>query len=96
MSIDLKGDDWHGLEIRNRHEQNLQSSGYTVRFASLSVDTALMANVIDYSYDSLSRLIEADYNDGATVYNYGYDVAGNMVNYDGLGNHVQSEHFASQ
>ena len=35
-------------------------------------------------YDSLSRLIEADYNNGANVYNYGYDVAGNMVNYDGV------------
>ncbi|GAB5426354.1 MAG: hypothetical protein Crog4KO_35010 [Crocinitomicaceae bacterium] len=84
VSIDLKGDAWHGLEIRNRHEKNMQSSGYTVRFASLSVDTALTANVIDYSYDSLSRLIEADYNNGATVYNYGYDVAGNMVDCDGV------------
>ncbi|GAB5426352.1 MAG: hypothetical protein Crog4KO_34990 [Crocinitomicaceae bacterium] len=35
-------------------------------------------------YDDLSRLIEADYNNGATVYNYGYDVAGNMVDYDGV------------
>ncbi|MEO1164620.1 MAG: hypothetical protein AAFV98_12600, partial [Chloroflexota bacterium] len=35
-------------------------------------------------YDSLSRLLQADYNNGATIYNYGYDVAGNMVNYDGV------------
>ncbi|GAB5492602.1 MAG: hypothetical protein Phog2KO_28170 [Phototrophicaceae bacterium] len=35
-------------------------------------------------YDDLSRLIEVDYNNGATVYDYGYDVAGNMVNYDGV------------
>ena len=35
-------------------------------------------------YDQLSRLIEADYNFGAIVYNYGYDVAGNMVDFDGV------------
>ncbi|MGJ3237167.1 MAG: hypothetical protein ACFE0Q_00530 [Anaerolineae bacterium] len=35
-------------------------------------------------YDRLSRLLEADYNNGATIYNYGYDVAGNLVNYDGV------------
>lgn len=28
--------------------------------------------LIDYNYDDLSRLIEADYNNSATVYNYGY------------------------
>src|SRR5690606_13261153 len=84
VDIALKGDGWHGLEIRNRHAKNMQSSGYKVRFASLSVDTALAETVIDYSYDSLSRLIQADYNNGANVYNYGYDVAGNLVNYDGV------------
>ncbi|GAB5492599.1 MAG: hypothetical protein Phog2KO_28140 [Phototrophicaceae bacterium] len=40
--------------------------------------------MIDYSYDGLSRLIEADYNNGTNVYNYGYDVAGNLVDYDGV------------
>src|SRR5690606_29972628 len=60
VDIALKGDGWHGLEIRNRHAKNMQSSGYKVRFASLSVATALSETVIDYSYDSLSRLIEAD------------------------------------
>ena len=84
VDIALKGDGWHGLEIRNRHAKNMQSSGYKVRFASLSVDMALSETVIDYSYDQLSRLIEADYNNGTTVYNYGYDVAGNMVDYDGV------------
>lgn len=29
-------------------------------------------------------MIEADYNSGSSVLNYGYDVAGNMVNYDGV------------
>lgn len=44
----------------------------------------MLLSIFDYSYDSLSRLIEADYNNGATVYIYGYDVAGNLVNYDGV------------
>ena len=83
VDIVLKGDGWHGLEIRNRHAKNMQSSGYKVRFASLSVDTALSETVIDYSYDSLSRLIEADYNNGGSVLNYGYDVAGNLIDLDG-------------
>jgi RHS repeat-associated protein len=34
-------------------------------------------------YDLLARLIEADYNSGATVYTYGYDMAGNMVDMNG-------------
>lgn len=83
VNIALKGDGWHGLEIRNRHAKNMQSSAYKVRFASLSVDTALSETVIDYSYDMLSRLLQADYDNGATVYNYGYDEAGNMVNMNG-------------
>ncbi|MGJ3239890.1 MAG: peptidoglycan DD-metalloendopeptidase family protein [Anaerolineae bacterium] len=35
-------------------------------------------------YDSLSRLNQADYNLGDKIYNYGYDVAGNLVDYDGV------------
>ena len=34
-------------------------------------------------YDALSRLLEADYNYGDTVYTYGYDAAGNLVNMEG-------------
>ena len=40
--------------------------------------------VVQTFYDQLSRLIEADYNNGENVYNYGYDLAGNLVNYDGV------------
>jgi RHS repeat-associated protein len=39
---------------------------------------------IEYTYDALSRLLEADYNSGATVYGYGYDPAGNLVSMDGV------------
>ncbi|MEO1645566.1 MAG: RHS repeat-associated core domain-containing protein, partial [Chloroflexota bacterium] len=38
---------------------------------------------VDYTYDALSRLLEADYNEGSTVYTYGYDTAGNLVNKNG-------------
>jgi YD repeat-containing protein len=34
-------------------------------------------------YDQLSRLLEADYDNGTTVYQYGYDLAGNLVNNNG-------------
>ena len=54
----------------------MQSSGYKVRFASLSVDTALTANVIDYSYDAIGRLQDAVYADSSR---YDYDVAGNRL-----------------
>ncbi|MEO1286385.1 MAG: RHS repeat-associated core domain-containing protein, partial [Chloroflexota bacterium] len=84
VALDLRGDGFHSLEIRNRHDKNMASSGYKVRFKQLAVDTALIREGIDYSYDALSRLIEADYNGSSTVYNYGYDLAGNMVNYDGV------------
>ena len=84
IDIPVRGDGFHTLEIRNRRVKNPQSSGYKVRFQSLSSDSALTWNVIDYSYDNLSRLIEADYNSGANIYNYGYDVTGNLVDYDGV------------
>jgi hypothetical protein len=33
---------------------------------------------------SLSRLLTANYNGGAVEYTYGYDVAGNLVNNNGV------------
>ncbi len=38
---------------------------------------------IDYSYGGLSRLLEADYDTGTTIYTYGYDLAGNLTNNNG-------------
>ena len=52
-------------------------------FKELRSDSALTLVTIDYSYDKLSRLLSADYDNGATVYQYGYDVAGNLVNNNG-------------
>jgi len=45
---------------------------------------SLQQTTIDYTYDALQRLIEADYDSGSTVYDYGYDVAGNLVNNNGV------------
>jgi RHS repeat-associated protein len=39
---------------------------------------------IDYGYDGLSRLLTANYDGGAVEYTYGYDVAGNLVNNNGV------------
>ncbi len=36
--------------------------------------------VIDYTYDPLNRLVEADYTDG-TYFHYSYDATGNVVEY---------------
>ncbi|RMF80477.1 MAG: hypothetical protein D6737_07880, partial [Chloroflexi bacterium] len=38
ISIEVNGDGPHELEVRNRFEHNLSSSGYKLRFKSLSVD----------------------------------------------------------
>jgi hypothetical protein len=74
------GDGPHLLEIRNRHERNLASSGYKLRFKSLTVDG---------EYDQLSRLTEARYNPGVNVdaadgdllrrYQYSHDLTGNRL-----------------
>ncbi len=66
-------------------EKNAASSGYKVGFKQLQVlATTYEEQTIQYTYDNLSRLIEADYDSGSTVYTYGYDLAGNLVNMDGV------------
>jgi len=74
----LTEDGPHLLEIRNRHEQNLASSGFKVRFKSLAAQNAVDETVIDYTYDGLSRLIGADYGSDRS-YAYQYDLAGNRT-----------------
>src|ERR1035438_1263000 len=47
------------------------------------VDTAsILAAGISYTYDSLNRLIKADYDNGLVI-SYTYDAAGNRVTYSG-------------
>jgi RHS repeat-associated protein len=73
------------LDIRNRADHNLNSSGYVIRFKQLDVvDVTYDERTIAYTYDALSRLLEANYNSGTMVYTYGYDRAGNLVDMDGV------------
>ena len=75
----------HLLEIRNRVERSLLSSGHRVRFKQLIVpDVAYDLHTVQYSYDGLSRLLSAaTYADGnlngtpTRAYAYSYDEAGN-------------------
>jgi RHS repeat-associated protein len=52
----------HILEIRNRADKNPSSSGFKVRFKQLSVlDKTWTQQNIKYTYDKLSRVLEARY-----------------------------------
>jgi RHS repeat-associated protein len=81
LTIPLRYDGPLDFEIRNREEKNLQSTGYIVRFKQVQATSKLATHNISYTYDGLARLLLADY--GATQYQYGFDVAGNLVNMNG-------------
>ena len=83
ISISVEGTGLHLLEIKNRLEHRIGSSGYKLRFKSLYAQPAFDVSTIDYTYDSLSRLLTANYDGGAVEYTYGYDLAGNLVNNNG-------------
>ncbi len=72
------------IEIRNRSDRHHHSTGRVFRFKQLAIiDTTYTDTTIDYTYDALSRLTQADYDDGTTVYDYAYDLAGNLTNMNG-------------
>jgi YD repeat-containing protein len=71
------------LEIRNRPEKNRLSSGYKLRFKQVVSNVDLTMREINYTYDALSRLIFADADTG-TDYAYSYDLAGNLINNNGV------------
>jgi len=79
MTIQLDSDQRISFEIKNRHEQNLASSGFRVRFKNLQAKSKLTTQVIDYTYDNLSRLQTANYNSGERVYDFDFDLAGNRL-----------------
>jgi len=83
IDIPLTNDGVNVLEVRNTMDVNSGSGGRKVRFKQLSVDSDVTMQTIDYTYDNLSRLLTANYDGGAVEYNYGYDLAGNLVNNNG-------------
>ncbi len=68
------------IEIRNRSDRHHRSTGRVFRFKQLQViDTTHTDTTIDYTYDALSRLQQANYNTGERVYDYNFDLAGNRI-----------------
>ena len=98
VEADLASDGPHILELRNRAEHSLAAqananydeTNFIVRFKQLLVpDMAYDLRTLEYTYDALSRLVEARYNPGINVnaadgdllmrYHYAYDQAGNRT-----------------
>jgi len=78
INFTLERGEAHTLDIRNRSEKNKDSTGYTLRFKEQKVlSTVYDARTIQYVYDQLSRLVDADYGDRR--YQYTYDRAGNRT-----------------
>ncbi len=72
------------LSIKVRSDKHFRSTGRVFRFKQLAViDATYNERTIDYTYDGLSRLTQADYDDGTTIYDYAYDLAGNLTNNNG-------------
>jgi|GEM_PF-5737847 len=78
IDIPLTNDGVNVLEVRNTMDVNSGSGGRKVRFKQLSVDSDVTMQTIDYTYDALSRLLEADYSNDRN-YLYQYDLAGNRT-----------------
>ncbi|KAB2905605.1 MAG: RHS repeat-associated core domain-containing protein [Anaerolineae bacterium] len=87
MTIEAYVDGLHVLGIRNRVEKNLASSGHRLSFKQVEVKaTDYATRTMRYTYDTLSRLKQADYFAGAGTagtpfrqHVYGYDLAGNRT-----------------
>jgi RHS repeat-associated protein len=86
IPLPLDGDGPWLIEVENRAEKNLQSSGYKLRFRELTTTRTFDAQLLTYSYDALSRLTSAVYAPGvntaatpARQYTYTYDRAGNRT-----------------
>jgi RHS repeat-associated protein len=72
------------LEIHNRAVRNPHATGTVMRFKQLEVlEIPYDERTIRYTYDAVSRLIAADYDNGAEVLTNGFDVAGNLTNLNG-------------
>ncbi len=68
------------LSIEVRSDNHFRSTGRVFRFKQLAViDTTYTDTTIDYTYDALSRLQQANYNTGQRIYDYNFDLAGNRT-----------------
>ncbi len=68
------------LSIKVRSDKHFRSTGRVFRFKQLQViDATYNERTIDYTYDGLSRLQQADYNTGERIYDYNFDLAGNRI-----------------
>ncbi len=96
IAISLTQEGPHTVEIRNRADKNPASTGYRFRFKSLvtAASTPLYdLHTIKYTYDALSRVIDAKYYPGQNTglltptrtYTFRYDVAGNRIYADNNG-----------
>ncbi len=87
FTVPVSADGPHLIDVRNRPEKNVTSSGYTLRFKSLVVTGQQYdAQTIQYQYDALARLNQARYGAGVNTlgtpfkeYDYAYDVSGNRT-----------------
>jgi hypothetical protein len=86
LTIELAGEGSHLLEVRNSGEKNASSTAHKLRFKQVVVNRQYDLHTIQYAYDGISRLIDADYYPGVNVsgspfrtYDYAYDPAGNRT-----------------
>ena len=89
ITIPLQSEGPHLLDIRNRAENHMDSTGYRLRFKQLVANGVADLQTIQYTYDALSRLVEARYNPGLAVDSpdadllrqdvYTFDLAGNRL-----------------
>ncbi len=61
ISLALQNEGMHILDIRNTVDQHVDSGGWLLQFRQISVDRLYSLHTVDYAYDALARLEEANY-----------------------------------
>ncbi len=68
------------VAIKMRSDRHHRSTGRVFRFKQVQVLAATYhERTIDYTYDQLQRLQQANYDNGDRVYDYNFDLAGNRL-----------------
>ena len=80
-AIDPPTTNYGTVEIRVRSDKNANSNGRVFRFSKIQLidETVYADTTIDYTYDNLSRLQQADFDNGDRVHDYNFDLAGNRL-----------------